>query len=450
MNEPLLHRYGGSVPRYTSYPTAPHFHAGVGAADYRAWLGQLRGDDRLSLYLHVPFCTSMCWYCGCHTKVVRQYQPIADYVALLRAELDLTAAAIGARPRLSHVHFGGGTPNLIEAKDFLALMDAIGRPFSLSDDAEVAVEIDPRSLDESMARALARGGVTRASLGVQDFAPEVQAAINRVQPLETTARVVDWLRAAGIAAINFDLMYGLPGQTLDGIVATVDRAVGLAPDRLALFGYAHVPWMKTHQRMIDEAALPDRTQRYAQADAAARRLVEHGYRMIGLDHFARATDSMARALDEGRLRRNFQGYTTDQANVLIGLGASAIGMLPDGYVQNAVPFKSYGTAITQGVFAVNRGIRLSAEDRARRAVIERLMCLLEADVVGVEREFGLPAGSLTEQASHALEPMVRDGLASVSEGRVRITALGRPFMRSVCAAFDRYLGQGGVRHSQAV
>lgn len=449
MTDDLLRRYGGPVPRYTSYPTAPHFQAGVGADAYRDWLGRLGGDDRLSLYIHVPFCAAMCWYCGCHTKVVRQYRPIAAYVGLLHAELALVSGAIGARPGLSHVHFGGGTPNLLSPDDFRALMEALRARFDFDERAEVAVEIDPRTLREEMVAAMADSGVTRASLGVQDFAPEVQAAINRVQPFEMTARAVDRLRAAGIAAINFDLMYGLPGQTRGSVVDTVERAIRLGPDRLALFGYAHVPWLKTHQKMIDEAALPGPAERFAQAEAAGRHLALRGYRAIGLDHFARESDAMTRALNDGRLRRNFQGYTTDAASALIGLGASAIGALPDGYVQNAVPFKSYATAIEGGALAVNRGLRLSDDDRARRLVIERLMCQMEADIGSIERQHRLPAWSLTG-AIEALRPMAADGLVELSGDHVRITERGRPFMRSACAAFDRYLGQGAARHSRAV
>jgi len=449
MDAALLERYGGMVPRYTSYPTAPHFHAGVTGADYRVWLGGLTAKDHVSLYLHVPFCQSMCWYCGCHTKVVQKYQPIADYVALIKRELGLVSAAIGARPTISHVHFGGGTPNVLSPAHFRALMESIDAHFGWCEQAEIAVEIDPRSLTIPMVEAFAETGVTRGSLGVQDFAPDVQAAINRLQPFEMTARAVDWLREAGIAALNFDLMYGLPRQTVDGVLETVDRAVDLKPDRLALFGYAHVPWMKSHQRLIDPAALPDRAARFAQAGEASRRLVAHGYHAIGLDHFARPHDAMAQALAGQRLHRNFQGYTSDQASTLIGFGASAIGALTDGYVQNAVPFKAYGLAIEAGVLAVERGFRLSDDDRARRAAIEALMCNLSVDLSAIERDFGQPPGCLSE-ATVQLAPMISDGLVEVSGTKVRITERGRPFMRSVCTVLDHYLGRGAARHSQAV
>ena len=445
MNMEMLLRYDAPVPRYTSYPTAPHFHAGVDAETYGEWLGRLGDGDTLSLYLHVPFCAEMCWYCGCHTKVVRQYRPVGEYAGLLEREVALVAAAIPARPAVRHVHWGGGTPNMLSAADFAEVMSAIGEHFHLAADAEVAVEIDPRTLTDDRAAAMAAAGVTRASLGVQDFNPDVQAAVNRVQPFELVRAVVQRLRAAGIDRINFDLMYGLPGQTVEHVTRTVDLAVELAPDRLAVFGYAHVPWMKTHQRMIDEAALPGAAERLAQAEAAAARLAGHGYRRIGLDHYARPDDAMTRALDEGRLRRNFQGYTTDPSSALLGFGASAIGALAEGYVQNAVPMRAYGEAVRDGRLAVTRGVRATADDRLRRAVIERLMCDMAVDLT----DLGADPDAFAAELS-ALAPMRRDGLVEIEGGRLRVTEPGRPLVRTVCAAFDRYLQTGKARHSRAV
>jgi oxygen-independent coproporphyrinogen-3 oxidase len=287
--------------------------------------------------------------------------------------------------------------------------------------------------------------VTRASLGIQDITPAVQRAVNRVQPFEMVAVAVAALRRAGITQINFDLMYGLPTQTVDDVIATVDRVVELAPDRLAVFGYAHVPWMKTHQRMINEADLPDGPARWAQSEAAAERLVGHGYRRIGLDHFAAPGDAMTVAVDNGELRRNFQGYTTDRAEALIGFGASAIGALADGYVQNAVPFGQYADDIGVGRLAVRRGIALTADDRLRRAVIERLMCDLAVDLGNLGAD---PDGFADELAR--LAAMEADGVVEINDGRVRVTEAGRPLLRSVCAVFDRYLDSGVGRHSRAV
>ena len=448
MEKTPLGQFDAPVPRYTSYPTAPHFQPGVNARTYAEWLANIGGNDALSLYFHVPFCAEMCWYCGCHTKIVKRYKPVGDYAGLLADEVALTAAQVRAEPRVVHVHWGGGTPTMLAEGDFLSLMDTVHNHFPFADDAEVAVEIDPRTLTRVMAGALALAGVNRASLGVQDFNDHVQQAINRIQPFEVTQRAVGWLKEAGIKSINFDLMYGLPGQTVDDVIRTVDQAVRLGPDRLAVFGYAHVPWMKAHQRMIDEDRLPPGPERLAQALAAGRRLGEHGYRAIGLDHFARPADALARALDEGRLRRNFQGYTTDRASVLLGFGASAIGSLGEGYVQNQVPFADYGRAIRKGRLAVARGIQLTADDRLRRAVIERLMCGLAADLEEIAAGFGLDETFAPELA--ALKPLAEDGLVDVRGSHVRITERGRPWMRTIAAQFDRYLETGKARHSRAV
>ncbi len=447
MDPGLLQRYARPVPRYTSYPTAPNFHPGVTAATYRDWLRRIGEEAPVSLYLHVPFCARMCWFCGCHTKIVRRYRPVADYAALLGREVGLLAGAMASRPPVSHVHWGGGTPTILSDRDFAGLGARIRENFRLADDAEVAVEIDPRTLTEGMAAALAGGGVNRASLGVQDFNRDVQRAVNRIQPYDQTARVVGWLRDAGISAINLDLMYGLPRQTVADVVRTVDLAVRLRPDRLALFGYAHVPWMKANQRMIDESALPGTEARFSQAAAAAARLGEHGYRRIGLDHFAGPHDPMTRARDAGRLRRNFQGYTTDGAATLLGLGVSAIGTLAEGYVQNTVSARDYGAAIEDGRLAVVRGVRLGGDDRLRRTIIERLMCELVVDLGKACAESDAPdfAAELA-----ALAPMQRDGLVEIDGNRVCVTEFGRPLTRSVCAVFDRYLDAGRGRHSQAV
>ncbi len=445
----LACKYDRPVPRYTSYPTAPHFTPDVDREVYREWLAALPGDAVLSLYLHVPFCDTLCWFCGCHTRVVNRYDPIARYSRLLEREIDLVADALPGRLAVAHVHFGGGTPTILEADDFGRLMDRLRTRFRLREDAEVAVEIDPRDLPPERIRGLAAAGVTRASLGVQDFDPKVQKAINRVQSYEETRAVVDGLREAGIAGINIDLMYGLPHQTVEGVVETVDRTLTLGPDRVALFGYAHVPWMKRHQRLIDEAHLPGTETRFRQARAAARRLAERGFVAIGLDHFARADDPMAVALAAGRLNRNFQGYTTDDAEVLIGFGASAIGALPQGYAQNAVELGAWRRAIEDGRLATERGVAVSAEDRLRRAIIQRLMCDLAVDLEEIAAAHGRSAADFADEIA-ALAPFVADGAVVVDGSRIAVTEAGRPLVRTVCAVFDTYLASGAGRHSRAI
>ena len=445
----LIDRYGGPVPRYTSYPTAPHFTGDVGAAQYDSWLAELPADQPVSMYLHVPYCARMCWYCGCHTKVVKRYDPIQDYARTLIAELELVAARVDGPLPVAHLHWGGGTPTMLTPDDFARVMERIHRRYRIEGDAELAVEIDPRTLTEDMTRALAATGINRVSLGIQDFNEHVQRSINRVQPFDLTRRCVDQLRDAGIAAINLDLMYGLPHQGLEQVLQTVDLAVRLEPDRISLFGYAHVPWMKTHQRMIDETALPGAVERWQQAESAAERLAEYEFRRIGLDHFARRDDAMTAALDGRRLRRNFQGYTDDAAETLLGFGASAIGSLPRGYVQNDPSVSNWRRAVEAQRLPIVRGLELAPDDRLRRRVIERLMCDLAVDLADFSSEPGAPDDAFQSELRR-LEPLASDGLIELGGDRIRVTDTGRPFVRSVCAAFDTYLGTGRGQHSQAV
>ncbi len=445
----LAQKYDLNVPRYTSYPTAPHFSDLVGEADYGSWLESLDPASSLSIYCHVPFCERMCWFCGCHTKVVGRHEPIARYVGDLLADVELVAQSASPGLVIRHLHWGGGSPTMLTADDWQRIMDGISNAFTIDANAEVAVEMDPRTATEPYVAALAAAGVNRASIGVQDFDPRVQAAINRIQPFEVTARVVEWLRAHGIASVNMDLMYGLPHQTTEGVVAMVDQAATLEPDRVALFGYAHVPWMKAHQRLIDEAALPDGPARWSQSQAAHRRLVEHGHVPLGLDHFARPEDDLAKAARAGGLRRNFQGYTTDQADALIGLGTSAIGALPQGYVQNDPALRSYARRVREGRLPVVRGIRLSDEDRLRREVIERLMCNFAVDLEMMAALHGLLAKDLLPDLAR-IAPLEKDGLAVIDGARIAITEQGRPFVRVAAAAFDTYLRRGENRYSRAV
>lgn len=446
----LLAKYSRPVPRYTSYPTAPHFGPAVGAGRYGRWLAELgESAEPFSLYFHIPFCRSLCWFCGCSTRVVNNYNPVASYLKFLLKEMSLIAGYLGRSRKVCHIHFGGGTPTMLRAADLERLAEAFRQHFEVAKDAEFAVEIDPRVLTEDQAAALGRMGVTRASLGVQDFAPAVQKAINRIQPYETTRRAVESLRHHGVSQINLDLLYGLPHQTEEGVSAMIDRALTLEPDRLAIFGYAHVPWMRKHQRLISEDTLPDIPARFAQASAAAARLVERGYVPIGLDHFAKPTDRMAIASRAEQLGRNFQGYTTDEAKTLLGFGTSAIGSLPQGYVQNSVEIWPYAEAIERGELPVVRGIALTDEDRLRRDIIERLMCRFMAPIDEVCLAHGHDPSMLQPEQA-ALSELTVDGLVTMTDGMLRVTELGRPFVRSVCAVFDSYLRTGIAHHSIAV
>ena len=449
MDHTLAAKYDLRVPRYTSYPTAPHFSPAVGPDLYGRWLSEMPAETPLSLYVHVAYCAEMCWFCGCHTKITRQYAPVAAYMDCVWREMEMVAERLPAPMTARHLHFGGGSPTILTPNDFVATVERLRRLFHFADDAEIAVELDPRTADQDYVAAMAGCGVTRASIGVQDFNPVVQEAINRIQPHDVTARVVDWLRTYGVTHINMDLVYGLPHQTVDSLAETIDKAVAFAPARISLFGYAHVPWMKKHQRLIPEAALPDTAERWAQYDMATNRLAALGYVQVGLDHFARADDEMAIALKERRLHRNFQGYTTDAAPVLLGFGASGIGSLPQGYVANEGSIHAYKQMIQSGRLTTARGIAVTADDLLRRALIERLMCDLALDVDAVCARFGADPTQFDDDLDK-LAGLETDGLV-VRQGRtVLVTDQGRPLVRAACAVFDRYLKPGEARHSKAV
>ena len=437
------------LPRYTSYPTAPHFSAAIGPETYAEWLKAIPRDASASLYLHVPFCRSMCWYCGCHTSVVRRDEPIAVYAAALRCELDLVSRQIQRRMQVDHIHFGGGTPTIMAPELFLDLIGAIRQAFFVVASAEIAVEIDPRTLTGAMIDALGFGGVNRASLGVQSFDPVVQRAINRVQSFEDTANATAGLRRVGVTGVNFDLIYGLPYQTVASCLDTVRRCVELRPDRFSVFGYAHVPSFKKHQRKIDEAWLPDSLARLDQSCAIANALKEAGYQQIGLDHFALPDDAMAVAQREGRLRRNFQGYTTDASNVLLGFGASAIGHLPQGYVQNEVPTRAYCETIAGGKLATVKGYALTADDRLRAEIIERIMCDFGVDLAPICARHGQAAERMLKSSSR-LKDLISSGVVELDGAALAVRDDSRFLVRSVAAAFDAHLDGSKQLHSRAV
>ncbi|UFN49966.1 oxygen-independent coproporphyrinogen III oxidase [Roseomonas sp. OT10] len=434
------------VPRYTSYPTAAQFGP-VEEADYRAWLADgIGAGDTLSLYLHVPFCRDLCWYCACHTRPTRSAARLEAYAAALRAEAALLSASLPDHAGVSHLHLGGGTPSILGPAGLRDLMALLRGRFGLRPDAEVAIELDPRHLDAATAEALGELGFTRASLGVQDIDPAVQARIGRPQPAELVEVAVERLRRAGIAGINIDLMYGLPGQTAEHVERSARFAASLGADRLAVFGYAHVAWMMPHQKAIDESLLPGTLERLEQAERAEAVLCGAGYRALGLDHFARPEDPLARAAEAGRLRRNFQGYTTDAAPVLLGLGASAIGSLPGGMAQNLVEERAYAAAVAAGRLPVARGVAVGAGDRLRARLIERVMCDFALDLHGLRDA----APEVLREAMPRLVALEESGLLRLSNGMLRVTDAGRRFVRQVAACFDAHTAPGARRHSAAV
>ena len=438
-----------SVPRYTSYPTAPHFHDGIGGGDYAGWLERLNPDDALSLYLHVPFCRELCWYCGCNMKLARREAPIIQYGATLMREIALVADHLPGRMSVSHLHWGGGTPTALPPDHLDRAMQEVHAHFDITEDAELAIESDPRTLTRDMIRRIGALGFTRASFGVQEFDPAVQRAINRIQPPEMVRTAVDGFRAAGVNRINFDLIYGLPHQTTGTLLDTIARCAEMRPDRIALFGYAHVPWMAKKQRLIDEAALPGAAARMEQARRAAEALIDAGYQAIGLDHFALPDDTMARAARDGTLRRNFQGYTTDQTATMLGLGATSIGRSPSGYVQNISETGAWAREVEAGSLPIGKGLALSLDDRLRGHVIERLMCQGSVDLDSAETTFGVdPAWHHEVEAD--LEVLIDDGLVVRDGATLTLTEAGIPLVRIVASVFDSYLQTNRARHAVAV
>lgn len=441
MDAKLLAYAERQAPRYTSYPTAPQFSPHIDAARHRAWLGELPESAELSLYVHVPYCKKICFYCGCNTNALHD-GAAADYVALVLAEIDRVAAVSSAK-RVTELHWGGGTPNILTPDEFTGIFERLAARFDMQAPIAHGIEIDPRHLSAELAQTYARLGMTRASVGVQTLAPHVQRAIGRVQPFERVAQAVADLRSAGVDRLSFDLMYGLPGQTLNDLLGTIHQAASLRPQRVSLFGYAHVPWFKRRQRVIREEDLPGSEQRFEQAEVARAELIAQGFEPIGLDHFAVPGDSLEIAARERRLRRNFQGYVARIPDAIIGFGPSAISTLPQGYVQNLAGVGEWRRKVEVGELATARGLAFTDDDRRRAALIERIMCDFEADLSA----FGGRAAFAAELAR--LAPLAADGLVRIQGERIVVPEDKQPFCRLVAQAFDAY-SAAATQHSKAV
>ena len=425
------------VPRYTSFPTAAEFGPGVTPSDYETALGAASGD--VSLYVHIPFCEKICWYCGCNTSAVNRPHRLTSYLDALHREIALVGSSLAPNVRVKRVAFGGGSPNALPPDDFLRLMDALAEAFPF-DDPTVSVELDPRSLTDDWGPVIEAIGARHASMGVQTFAPRLQQAIGRIQPLRMIERGVDLLRRAGIRSLNFDLMYGLPGQSRHDLSDALHRAENFGADRIALFGYAHVPHLVPRQRRIDETALPGQAERFAMAELGHRQLVAAGYRAVGFDHFALPGDPLERAAADGSLRRNFQGFTDDQAPILIGLGASAIGSFPDLLVQNEKNSGRYRMLLSQDILPVAHGIVRSADDRRRGSLIADLLCHGRANV----------DTDLAREVAGPIQPFIDADLCHFEGSLLKIDAGGLPYARTIAALFDPYRAHSSRRFSSAV
>jgi oxygen-independent coproporphyrinogen-3 oxidase len=429
-----------AVPRYTSYPTAAEFSPAVGPVDHLAALKAVAPGTPASLYVHIPFCKDICWYCGCNTNRSNKVERVASYLEAVETEIDWTARQVGGKVQLNRISFGGGSPNALDPVGFVRLVSHILTAFG-SSSPEISVELDPRSLDAEWADLLGKVGARRASLGVQTFDAQIQARIGRVQPAETIELAVSRLRAAGVTSLNFDLMYGLPGQDTAILLDTLNQTLALAPDRVALFGYAHVPQLIARQRRIDATDLPDTADRFDQAARGYDHLVAAGLQPIGFDHFARPDDAIAIATREGRLRRNFQGFTDDQSDVLLGVGATSISSFPDLIVQAEKNPGRYRMRVLSGQPAAERGVRRSADDQERGLVIEDLLCGRPADLSG------LP---LDGWAELRLKPFLAEGLCTLVDDRLTLTPDGLPYARAIASCFDSYRAEGAGRFSSAV
>ena len=425
------------VPRYTSFPTAAEFGPGITSDDYKSALVSAVGD--VSLYLHIPFCEKICWYCGCNPGAANRHQRLTSYLDALHREIALVAELLPSDARVKRIAFGGGSPNAIAPLEFVRLMDALALNFPL-DDPLISIELDPRTLSDEWGVVIGGIGASHASLGVQTFAPHLQEAIGRIQPLHMIEHSVRLLRDGGIRSLNFDLMYGLPGQSRDDLTETLGRAAEFGADRIALFGYAHVPHLIPRQRRIDASALPEQEERFAMAALGYDQLVGAGYHPVGFDHFALPGDPLAQAALAGRLRRNFQGFTDDQATVLIGLGASAISSFPHLLVQNEKNQGRYRMLLSQDLLSASLGIARTEDDRRRGGIIEGLLCHGRA---AIPRD-------LAHETAPRLEPFFAAGLCESDGATLAIGPAGLPYARSIAAQFDPYRGHSPRRFSSAV
>jgi oxygen-independent coproporphyrinogen III oxidase len=438
----LVTKYDGFGPRYTSYPTADRFHDGFAAAQYIEALAARnhdRADQPLSLYVHLPFCNSICYYCACNKVLTKDHGRSAKYLRYLEREIALVGGLIEGAPKVTQLHWGGGTPTFLSHDEMSTLMASLRAHFAFADDAEISIEVDPRKVEAETIRFLAGLGFNRISVGIQDFDPEVQKAVNRVQSEAETLTVIDTARATGFVSVNADLIYGLPLQTVVGFATTLDRVIAASPDRIALYSYAHVPHLFKPQRRIALNDLPSPADKLAILALAIDKLTTAGYLYVGMDHFAKPGDELAVAQRERQLHRNFQGYSTQPDRDLIAFGISAIGKVGRAYTQNVKTLDEYYERLDAAVLPVLRGVELDADDELRRDVIQKLMCNFDLDFAEIERAHGIAFRSTFAPELEALAPLAADGLVEIAADAITVTPRGRLLVRTVAMTFDRYL-----------
>ncbi len=438
----LLKKYNRPGPRYTSYPTAPHFHEGFGPEEYRQEILSTNAGDTprdLSLYFHFPFCKSLCYFCACNVVITKDASRVDHYLGVLKKEIDLVANLVDPRRKVIQMHWGGGTPTYMSPDQIRDIFGTIRGKFPFAADAEISIEIDPRTITPEHLPALREAGFNRVSFGLQDVNPEVQTTINRIQTDEQNAFVIDESRRLGFDSINVDLIYGLPHQTVDSYERTLEKIIAWNPDRLAVFNYAHVPWLKKHQKLLPVESMPDASGRLRMLKLIIDRLTEAGYAYIGMDHFAKPGDELTKALRERTLHRNFQGYSTRAEADMFAMGVTSISKLSGAYAQNLKSLAAYEAALDEGRLPTSIGLKLSHDDLLRQHVITEIMCnnrILKRDV---EQKFGIAFDSYFADVPEKLNEFALDGLVSLQPDRIEVGEAGRLVIRNIAMAFDAYI-----------
>jgi oxygen-independent coproporphyrinogen-3 oxidase len=439
---------GINTPRYTSYPTAPNFNQEINARIYDKWLSNIENDSDISLYIHIPFCKQLCWFCGCTTKASNYYQQITSYVQLLLKEIELLAGKVNFKAQISDIHFGGGSPTILIPSDFTQIIDTIKQNFLISPNLQSSIEIDPRNVDSRKITFYGKSKIDRVSIGIQDFNYNTQMAINRFQSFEMIEDVFNELRKNKINNINVDLIYGLPYQTRQSMLETVNKVLKLNPNRIALFSYAHIPHIKKHQKLIDQSKIVSDEERLEIFRNASKTLQYQGYRTIGIDHFAKVDDELTTALKAKTLKRNFQGYSANNTASYIGVGLSSISKLKQGYAQNTTEFEEYKKALNNNQLPISRGKAISKEDKIRKEIIDSLMCFMEVDLKAIIDKYNLK-DDYFDQELNKISVLHKD-IAKINNKDIKAISKHKMSVRVIAAIFDQYLQNNQTKYSKVV
>ena len=439
------------IPRYTSYPTVPNFHSKIDQNIYKKWLKNINSKEKISLYIHIPFCNSLCYFCGCHTCVVNKYGPIKNYVDYLLIEIGLIASKLKFKSKVSHIHFGGGSPSILKPNELISIMNLIKKKFNIIKNCEIVMEIDPRFFPKgNFTKVLKNLGFTRMSIGIQDFSLKVQKNINRKQTFKQTKELIDHLRLNDITVINIDLIYGLPFQTIKSFITTLNKINSLKPDRISIFGYAHVPWMKKHQKLIKGKILNNekRLQLYR---LASDYFLNKNYIAIGIDHYAKQNSSIVKKLKNKKLQRNFQGYTEDEAKTLIGVGSSSISSLSEGYVQNITYIPNYIESLKKNKLPILRGCKFKNKDKMYGTIIKELMCYLSVNLNEIIHEFNKEnEPNIFFRELFKVKPFIDKGFVNIKNDILLIKPEARPLVRTICSSFDQYFKVNKNKYSLGI